>query len=810
MPTYTGTNGDDSYWGGPDADLIEGLGGQDYLLGNGGDDEILGGDGDDNLHGGDGNDILDGGEGNDLLQGDDGVDTLRGMAGNDRLLVTNLPVAGELFDGGDGLDTLQFDAGGSAPIIFSIFDPAVVQNIYGAAVVNIEQLSFRAGSGNDTVTGGALNDYIDGYDGNDRIDGGLGDDSLDGGLGTDTVYGGGGNDTIRGGGGLNDVLYGDDGDDTFHWNSTDALIDGGAGIDQIRMEYYVAGIDLTVNLSNPNFETMAIGTRVIGVERLWIQGGDGNDRFTGGAWDDVLVGNKGNDILTGGAGNDTLSGGDGNDQLFGGAGDDFLHCYPIFDLNPNDLVDGGDGFDTLEFWAHNATAPITIDILSTTAAIRNVEKISFRGGSGINHVSSGDSTDILFGGVSGDYFDGRGGDDDIRAGDGDNTLIGGSGNDFLEAGAGADVLSGGDGDDILQSGGGNDNLNGGAGNDELSGSDGNDQLWGDFGDDILIGGAGSDSLFGEAGFDIVSYRDASAGVTVNLATGIAQSTAPGDAAGIGIDTIVDVEIAWGSAFADHMIAGTSPSSRLIGWGGDDTLIGGVAFDELIGGDGNDVITGGIGSDRLFGDNGFGNTGNDTFRDTTSGLNTDTIADFGVGDKILFTDATLGAFTFSLTGSTLSYTGGSLTLTGVTGTLVANAAAGGGVQLTLQAIVNDVRNDFNGDGRSDVLWRHDNGSFTTWLANASGGFVSNDANSWNGVPTEWRVVGTGDFNGDGRDDVVWRRTDGAFTEWLAQGNGSFTSNDAHGWTVLPNSWQVDGVGVLGQPAGAVVGLAVEIA
>ena len=109
-------------------------------------------------------------------------------------------------------------------------------------------------------------------------------------------------------------------------------------------------------------------------------------------------------------------------------------------------------------------------------------------------------------------------------------------------------------------------------------------------------------------------------------------------------------------------------------------------------------------------------------------------------------------------------------------------------------IQDVRNDFNRDGRSDVLWRNDNGSFTTWLAQANGGFASNDANSlFNAIPNVWRIVGTGDFNGDGRDDVVWRRNDGAFTEWLAQPNGGFASNDANAWELVPTSWRVDGVG-----------------
>ncbi len=56
---------------------------------------------------------------------------------------------------------------------------------------------------------------------------------------------------------------------------------------------------------------------------------------------------------------------------------------------------------------------------------------------------------------------------------------------------------------------------------------------------------------------------------------------------------------------------------------------------------------------------------------------------------------------------------------------------------------------------------------------------------------WQVADIGDFNGDGYDDIVWRNDDGSFTNWLGQSNGGFVSNDAHAWTVLTNAWQVQG-------------------
>ena len=234
----------------------------------------------------------------------------------------------------------------------------------------------------------------------------------------------------------------------------------------------------------------------------------------------------------------------------------------------------------------------------------------------------------------------------------------------------------------------------------------------------------------------------------------------------------------------------------IGGTGRDTIFGNSANNVLSGITGNDTIGGGSGNDTLTGGSGVdvltGGSGTDTFQDTRSGLNGDTITDFSAGDKIVFTDATLGAFTFTLSGSTLTYTGGSLTLTGLTGTLVASAAAGGAVQLMIQA-VNDARNDFNGDGRSDILWRDNTGTMTTSLGQANGGFASNAANFWASVPTSWQVIGTGDFNGDGRDDILWRDNTGATTNWLGQSSGAFSGNDTNFYTNVPTGWQVQGIG-----------------
>ena len=214
----------------------------------------------------------------------------------------------------------------------------------------------------------------------------------------------------------------------------------------------------------------------------------------------------------------------------------------------------------------------------------------------------------------------------------------------------------------------------------------------------------------------------------------------------------------------------------------ENAIGGSGNDTLIGNAADNILTGGAGTNRL-----TGGAGNDTFRDTLANLSGDTITDFSIGDRIVFTNATPGAFTFSLSGSTLTYSGGSLTLTGVSGTLVASAAAGGGVQLSIQPAIPDVADDFNGDGRSDVLWRNNNGIVTSWSGQTNGSFTGNSA--YHVADTGWTVVGTGDFNGDGRDDILWRQqSSGIIASWSGQADGSFTGNSAYhvadtGWTVV---------------------------
>jgi len=77
-------------------------------------------------------------------------------------------------------------------------------------------------------------------------------------------------------------------------------------------------------------------------------------------------------------------------------------------------------------------------------------------------------------------------------------------------------------------------------------------------------------------------------------------------------------------------------------------------------------------------------------------------------------------------------------------------------------------DFNGDGEEDILWRNTaDGDNTVWLMTGTtyGGTAS--------LPVEtnlsWDICATGDFNNDGKIDILWRnRTDGSNKAWLMNG------------------------------------------
>lgn len=100
-------------------------------------------------------------------------------------------------------------------------------------------------------------------------------------------------------------------------------------------------------------------------------------------------------------------------------------------------------------------------------------------------------------------------------------------------------------------------------------------------------------------------------------------------------------------------------------------------------------------------------------------------------------------------------------------------------------------DFNGDGRYDAFWRN-SATGQTFVHLMDGGRVVSSGYSTLVADGNWKIVATGDFNGDKRTDLYWRNSaTGANDVWLMNGLGPSSVATVH---VEPDqNWQVAGAG-----------------
>lgn len=557
----------------------------------------------------------------DTLTGDNGNNTIEGGGGNDSLV------------GNAGTDLLSF-ASASA---------SVTVNLNGSVVTNpvsaVAAAALRAtGLGTDTLSGfenvlmGSGNDTVYGDGASNSITGGAGDDWIDGGSGNI-------NDTLDGGDGTDWVSYAlAGGAVTVSLNAQGAAQNtgGSGGIDTLRN---------FENLFGSLYNDTLTGSSVGGRSSNQIFGYNGDDLITPGAGNinDTLNGGAGTDYLnysaiTGGVNlsyNGTTATGTatgtniGTDSLAqfeqfygtvaasGASGDAFTASGTVaslylrfdnpglaiattttgiaFDLSSGTGVNTGNtgvfGADTISGFV-NVVASGGRDTLIGSDAANNI----FWGRAGNDSLSGFGGNDSLYGEGDNDTIDGGDGNDWIEGGTGNDSLIGGAGTDwasYQNAGSAVTVslasntATGGANTDTLS---GFENIYGSGYNDVLTGDAGNNSLDGAGGDDILEGGLGDDTLNGNSGSDYASYANASNGVTVSLAIGVAQNTV-----NAGTDTLQNIENLIGSAYNDSLTdSGANTTVNVIyGLAGNDTIVSGTAAnggaDSLIGGSGDDVF-----------------------------------------------------------------------------------------------------------------------------------------------------------------------------------------------------------------------------
>jgi Ca2+-binding RTX toxin-like protein len=201
-------------------------------------------------------------------------------------------------------------------------------------------------------------------------------------------------------------------------------------------------------------------------------------------------------------------------------------------------LDGGDGFDILDFGAFQARMGSTfnrMDESGGTAQLAdpasgqawsldfvNVEGFQgspyadlILGNARTTYISGGDGDDTLaaqvmdtslpislFGGAGADSLAGGEADDVLQGNAGEDVAHGWAGRDWLYGGQDGDALFGDDGDDHINGNLGADTVQGGAGADTVLGGQGDDSVAGGAGDDFLSGDKGADTLSGGAGADV--------------------------------------------------------------------------------------------------------------------------------------------------------------------------------------------------------------------------------------------------------------------------------------------------------------------
>ena len=98
-------------------------------------------------------------------------------------------------------------------------------------------------------------------------------------------------------------------------------------------------------------------------------------------------------------------------------------------------------------------------------------------------------------------------------------------------------------------------------------------------------------------------------------------------------------------------------------------------------------------------------------------------------------------------------------------------------------------DFDGDGNDDILWRGNAGQVIA-SEMQNGNLLAN--HNLPTVSTYYRIDGVQDFNSDGDADVLWRGNDGSVVTWDMQDFGP----TGHVFGVVSNAWQIHGTGEFG--------------
>lgn len=634
-PTFTLTEGNDTYTGDARDEIVYGVGGNDSLIGNNGNDTLYGQSGNDYLSGGEGLDYLDGGDGddvlgstvengNDILVGGKGNDTLNGGAGNDTYV----------YQVGDGFDVIQYDQQGSdsirligyseseisikityldyahANITISAGNSDLIRYSYGYIpnlnsasapstylqsivldngvvldAAQILQKSQIATGGNDQLFAAVTGSTLNGLAGNDQLYGSVGNDTLIGGAGDDYLYGSYGDD----------VLYGGDGDDVISLGSGADTAYAGTGRDIVSGD----SNDTAFYQLGDGYDSLGVGKLVLGSSIV----ASGVRYFRTGSGFTLVFNNSYSDrVQVGSSINLVFQNGDSAPAT----------------ISPNGVyLDSATGLQ----WGSQYGGPYDISGTSNGGA---QDSFSFTGGPTWTGIYGTSNADWLVANYSYTWLKGFAGDD---------VLMSGAGNDFLDGDAGSDTyfFSSKFGFDLIK---------------DVDSATENDRIVFDQGispNDILIGRSSSSGmaiysrsdnsiigLLDSNQIEIIEFSDGTIWDETTIQTKFNASEFLFGGANLSEGAFVTTTT--GSSGNDFVLGAAANKNTVIGNAGDDhilmlrgsgnTALGGSGNDwiegagYLVGGEGSDTLQGGSGADTLYGgvggDSLIGGLGSDTY------------------------------------------------------------------------------------------------------------------------------------------------------------------------------------------------------
>ena len=104
-------------------------------------------------------------------------------------------------------------------------------------------------------------------------------------------------------------------------------------------------------------------------------------------------------------------------------------------------------------------------------------------------------------------------------------------------------------------------------------------------------------------------------------------------------------------------------------------------------------------------------------------------------------------------------------------------------------------DMNGDTKPDLVWQHSsNGQLAAWMLDGTTVTSRVSLNPWAVVDNNWKIVNSGDFNGDGKTDLLWKHsTEGFLIVWMMDGINRTSVEWLSPYKLLDVAWQVVAAG-----------------